>query len=117
MFSAGFAESEVTDMNAPFPQTRKSQTSDYDYDADSDLEDDEDAFELDVDTGYTGQATSHHEVPLPAVATDGSGATSSSAGTSTPYTGEWKKPSQEVKGDEDTLEVQYSGARVLCRIC
>lgn len=98
-------------MNAPFPQSRKSQTSDYDYDADSDLEDDDEDVQLDVDSGYPGQPTSHHEVPLP----DDPGAPRSSAATLTLYTGE-DKPSQEVKGDEDTLEVQYSGARALCRI-
>lgn len=113
VFSAGFAESEVTDMNAPFPHTRKCQTSDYDYSADSDIEDDDEDDELDVDSGGTRQATSHHEVPVPAVVTDDSGASCSSVGTSTVFAGE-EKPSQEVKGDEDTLEVQYSGASALC---
>lgn len=104
-------------MNAPFPQTRKSQTSDYDYSADSDLEDDEEDDELDVASlGDTRQAAPHHAVPLPVVVTDDPEAPSSSVGTLTVFTEE--KPNQsQVKADEDTLEVQYNGARALCSSC
>lgn len=40
MLSAGFAEGEVADMNAPYPSDREPSTKAYDYAADSDLEDD-----------------------------------------------------------------------------
>ncbi|KAI0829632.1 hypothetical protein BC628DRAFT_1357957 [Trametes gibbosa] len=42
VFAAGFAESEASDMDAPFPPDRAPQTQDYDYSADSDLERDND---------------------------------------------------------------------------
>lgn len=42
MLTAGFAESGIIDMNAPFPNTRPSITDYYDYTSDSDLESEED---------------------------------------------------------------------------
>ncbi|KAH9942346.1 uncharacterized protein BXZ73DRAFT_97759 [Epithele typhae] len=41
MFSSGFSESGLSDMDAPFPSTRASATDQYEYCEDSDLEDDE----------------------------------------------------------------------------
>ncbi|OJT01841.1 hypothetical protein TRAPUB_7706 [Trametes pubescens] len=102
VFSAGFAESEVTDMNASFPPNRRSHTLDYDYNADSDLEDDDD-HELDVGLGYTQQPTPP-EAPLnpPVVFTDG--VDTSSVGTTVVVSGQ-EQSGQEVRGDvQDTPE-------------
>lgn len=42
MFSAGFAESGVTDMDAPYPSTRSPSIDLHDYASDSDLDDEDD---------------------------------------------------------------------------
>ena len=42
MFTQGYAESGIVDMDAPYPSTRLDKTTDYDYDSDSDLDDEED---------------------------------------------------------------------------
>ncbi len=39
VLAAGFAESGITDIDAPYPSTRLSFTDTYDFDSDSDLED------------------------------------------------------------------------------
>ncbi|KAL1942541.1 hypothetical protein VTO73DRAFT_6143 [Trametes versicolor] len=99
VFAARFVESEVTDLNAPFPQTGKSQTSDYDYSVDSDLEDDNDDDELDVASGAFGRQ--------PTGRVSSCEASGSPVGTLTVFTGEEKHNQAQVKADEDTLEDRF----------
>ena len=40
--AAGYAESTIADMDAPYPSTRPASLRSYDYESDSDLEDEED---------------------------------------------------------------------------
>ena len=46
VFGAGFSESGIADMDAPYPSSRPSSTDMYDYSSDSDLEDEDDNTEI-----------------------------------------------------------------------
>ncbi|KAI0633354.1 hypothetical protein C8Q77DRAFT_1058079 [Trametes polyzona] len=57
MFSAGFSESQVDDIDAPFPPQRAASTRDYDYGDDSDLDEDD----SEDDTSYNLWDSPHLE--------------------------------------------------------
>ncbi|KAI0331011.1 hypothetical protein GY45DRAFT_673314 [Cubamyces sp. BRFM 1775] len=48
LFTQGYAESGIVDIDAPYPSTRPDKTTDYDYECDSDLEDEEEWSEPDI---------------------------------------------------------------------
>ncbi|KAI0661269.1 hypothetical protein C8Q70DRAFT_911337 [Cubamyces menziesii] len=64
LFTQGYAESGIVDMDAPYPSTRLDKTTDYDYDSDSDLDDEEDwpnSEDIGEDASDTAEKSDHKD--------------------------------------------------------